>query len=328
MSDTGDEALRGFRHQPVLVERIVELFTPVPPGWVVDATVGGGGHAAALLEQHRHLRVLGLDQDEDALAAAAERLEPFGTRALLHRTRFDALERTVQDLHTTPVSGVLFDLGVSSPQLDRAHRGFSYRHDGPLDMRMDQRQGRTAAEVVNDTDEEELAGILRAFGDERYARRIARAIVAARPVHTTGELAALVRDAIPAPARRTGGHPAKRTFQAIRIAVNAELEVLPTAIDAGLAALQPGGRCAVLSYHSGEDRIVKARFRQAATGGWSGPAHLPPPSGVHPTVRLLKAGGWTPSAEEAAANPRASSARLRAVEKLAPPAPDPSQVQP
>ena len=215
----------------------------------------------------RHLRVLGLDQDEEALAAAAERLEPFGDRVVLHRTRFDALERTVHHLHTTPVSGVLFDLGVSSPQLDRAHRGFSYRHEAPLDMRMDQRQERSAADVVNDTDEQELAGLLRAFGDERYARRIARAIVAARPVRTTTELAELVRGAIPAPARRTGGHPAKRTFQAIRIAVNAELEVLPVAIDAGLAALQPGGRAAALSYHSGEDRIVKARLRHAATGG-------------------------------------------------------------
>ena len=164
-----------------MVDQIVELFTPVPPGWVVDATVGGAGHAAALLARHEHLRVLGLDQDADALAAAAERLRPFGDRALLHRTRFDSLDDIVQQLGTTPVSGVLFDLGVSSPQLDRAARGFSYRHDAPLDMRMDQRQVRTAADVVNDTDEQELAGILRAFGDERFARRIAKAIVAARP---------------------------------------------------------------------------------------------------------------------------------------------------
>jgi 16S rRNA (cytosine1402-N4)-methyltransferase len=318
VSDAGGEAASGFRHVPVLVGRIVELFAPVPPGWVVDATVGGGGHASALLEAHPHLRVLGLDQDRDALLAAAERLEPYGDRFRLHRTRFDALDDIVHQLDTTPVSGVLFDLGVSSPQLDRAERGFSYWHEAPLDMRMDQRQVRTAAAVVNDTDERDLAGLLRSFGDERYARRIARAIVAARPVATTTELAEIVRGAIPAPARRTGGHPAKRTFQAIRIAVNAELEVLGPAIDAGVAALQPGGRCAALSYHSGEDRIVKARFRHAATGGWSGPAHLPPPSGVHPTVRLLKAGSWTPPDDEISANPRASSARLRAVEKLAP----------
>jgi 16S rRNA (cytosine1402-N4)-methyltransferase len=215
------------------------------------------------------------------------------------------------------VSGVLFDLGVSSPQLDRAARGFSYRHDAPLDMRMDQGQVRSADDVVNRTDERELADILQTFGDERFARRIAKAIVAARPVATTGELAEIVRDAIPAPARRTGGHPAKRTFQAIRIAVNAELDILPGAIDSAIDVLAPGGRCAVLSYHSGEDRIVKARLRHAATGGWKGPSHLPPPSDVHPTVRLLKAGAWTPSRAESTDNPRASSARLRAAEKLA-----------
>lgn len=316
MSDAGGEAAAGFRHEPVLLERIVELFSPVPPGWVVDATVGGGGHAAAILERHAHLRVLGLDQDAEALAAAAERLRPFGERALVHRARFDALETTVQQLGTTPVSGVLFDLGVSSHQLDRAERGFSYRQDAPLDMRMDRDQPQSAADVVNDTDERELARIIADYGDERFARRIARAIVAARPVRTTGELADLVRDAIPAPARRTGGHPAKRTFQAIRIAVNAELDILPGAIDAALAALAPGGRCAVLSYHSGEDRIVKARLRHAATGGWTGPSHLPPPRDVQPTVRLLKAGAWTPSLAESTDNPRASSARLRAAEKL------------
>ena len=316
MSDADGEAASEFRHQPVLLGRIVELFAPVPPGWVVDATVGGGGHASALLEAHGHLRVLGLDQDSDALAAAEERLDPFGDRVRLHRSRFDALEPIVRELDTTPVSGVLFDLGVSSPQLDRAARGFSYRLEAPLDMRMDQRLGRTAADVVNATDEQELAGILRAYGDERYARRIAKAIVAARPVTTTTELADIVRDAIPAPARRTGGHPAKRTFQAIRIAVNEELDVLAPALDAALDVLQGGGRCAALAYHSGEDRIVKARFRHAATGGWTGPAHLPPPPGVRPTVRLLKAGSWTPGADELAANPRAASARLRAVERL------------
>lgn len=317
MSDAEAGGPEGFRHEPVLLDLIVELFAPVPPGWVVDATVGGAGHASALLEAHDHLRVLGLDQDEDALAAAARRLAPFGDRARLHHARFDALETTVQQLETTPVSGVLFDLGVSSPQLDRAERGFSYRHDAPLDMRMDRTQARSAADVVNGADERELADILQTYGDERFARRIAKAIVAARPVATTTELADIVRDAIPAPARRTGGHPAKRTFQAIRIAVNAELDVLPTAIDGAIAVLAPGGRCAALSYHSGEDRIVKARFRHAATGGWTGPSHLPPPSDVHPAVRLLKAGSWTPSRAESTANPRASSARLRAVEKLA-----------
>ena len=322
MSDDNDTTGE-FQHEPVLLDRIVELFTPVPPGWVVDATVGGAGHATAILERHQHLKVLGLDQDADALAVAAERLGSFGDRALVHRTRFDALEHTVQQLGTTPVSGVLFDLGVSSPQLDRAERGFSYRHDAPLDMRMDQGQERTASDIVNGTEERELASILKDYGDERFARRIAAAIVAARPVHTTGELAELVRDAIPAPARRKGGHPAKRTFQAIRIAVNGELEILPAAIDAAIAVLAAHGRCAVLSYHSGEDKIVKARLRHAATGGWTGPSHLPPPSDMRPTVRLLKAGSWTPSLAESTANRRASSARLRAAEKLDLDAPSP-----
>lgn len=319
MSDASGEAAGSFRHEPVLLDRIVELFAPVPPGWLIDATVGGAGHAAALLEQHPHLRVLGLDQDADALAAAEQRLRPFGDRAILQRARFDALEQIVQQHGTTPVSGVLFDLGVSSPQLDRAERGFSYWHDAPLDMRMDRDLPRTAADIVNEADERELAGILDQYGDERFARRIAAAIVAARPVRSTVELAAIVRDAIPAPARRTGGHPAKRTFQAIRIAVNSELDVLPGAIDAAISVLTPGGRCAVLSYHSGEDRIVKARLRHAATGGWRGPSHLPPPSDARPTIRLLKAGAWTPSLAESTANRRASSARLRAAEKLASP---------
>ena len=321
MSDADHDTEDGFRHAPVLLDRIVDLFAPVPPGWVVDATVGGAGHAAALLEHHPHLRVLGLDQDTDALAAAAARLAPFGDRATLLHTRFDALEHAVQQLGNDPVTGVLFDLGVSSPQLDRADRGFSYRHDAPLDMRMDRSGGRTAADVVNDTDERDLAHLLRTFGDERFANRIAKSIVAHRPVTTTGELAELVRDAIPAPARRTGGHPAKRTFQAIRIAVNEELDILPGALDQAIDALAAGGRCAVLAYHSGEDRIAKSRFRHAATGGWTGPAHLPPPDSVRPTVRLLKAGAWTADAAEQERNPRAASARLRAVERLADPPP-------
>lgn len=299
-----------------MLEPIVEIFASVPAGWVVDATVGAGGHAFGVLSRHEHLRVLGLDRDSDALAAASEVLSPFDDRVRLHHIRFDALGDAVQQMGTKPVSGVLFDLGVSSPQLDRADRGFSYRHDAPLDMRMDRSQPRSAADVVNGTDELELARILRDYGDERFARRIAAAIVAARPVAGTLQLAELVREAIPAPARRTGGHPAKRTFQAIRIAVNEEIEILPAAVDAALEVLAPGGRCAVLSYHSGEDRIVKERFRHAATGGWKGPAHLPAPDWARPTVRLLKAGGWTPPVEEIARNRRAASARLRAVEKL------------
>ena len=294
---------------------VVELFAPVPPGVVVDATVGGGGHAEALLDAHPHLMIIGLDQDPDALAAAGARLRRFGDRVTLRHTRFDGLAAVLDDLGHPQASGALFDLGVSSPQLDRAERGFSFRGEGPLDMRMDPSRPLRAADLVNEADERELAGILRALGDERHAGRIARAIVAARPLTTTTELAEVVRDAVPAPARR-GGHPARRTFQAIRIAVNEELAILPHAVDDAIDRLAAGGRCVVLAYHSGEDRIVKARFRHAATGGWTGPSHLPVPTDVVPTVRFLRRGALKPTEAEVADNPRAEAARLRAVEKL------------
>ncbi len=311
-----------FEHRPVLLDEIVELLGAVPPGIVVDATVGGGGHAAALLAAHEHLWVVGLDQDGDALAAAAEVLAPFGDRVRLRRGRFDQLADVVKELghgtHDHPISAVLFDLGVSSPQLDRPERGFSYRHDGPLDMRMDRSRARSARDVVNTYEEADLAGVLRRYGDERYAARIARAIVNARPVETTAELAAVAREAIPAPARRRGGHPATRTFQAIRIEVNDELAILAPSIDAAVDLLVPGGRVAVLAYHSGEDRIVKQRLRHAATGGCSCPPQLPCGCGARAgaSVRLLRPGGWKARAAEVAANPRAGSARLRVAEKL------------
>jgi 16S rRNA (cytosine1402-N4)-methyltransferase len=222
----------------------------------------------------------------------------------------------MEDLGHANGSAVLFDLGVSSPQFDIAERGFSYRHDGPLDMRMDRRQRRTAADVVNGYPEPELASVLRRYGDERFATRIARAIVAARPVEGTAELADLVRGAIPAAARRTGGHPARRTFQALRIEVNDELAILASSVDQAIDFLAPGGRCAVIAYHSGEDRIVKERFRHHATGGVTPPPGLPLPDDVEPAVRLVRGVPKTPSASELAANPRAESARLRVVEKL------------
>ena len=307
-----------FAHESVLLDRVLELFAPVPAGTVVDATLGGAGHAAALLEARADLRVLGLDQDPDALAAAQVRLAPFGSRATATHARFDRLASVVaaSGAAIQPIVGVLFDLGVSSPQFDRPERGFSYRNDAPLDMRMDTTGGRTAADLVNDLDERELAAILRRNADERFASRIARAIVAARPLTSTTELAAVVVEAIPAPARRTGGHPAKRTFQALRIAVNDELGVLEPALDAALDVVAPGGRVLAISFHSGEDRIVKARFRRADDGGCTCPPGLPCGCGAVPEARLLKRGGWTPSAAEVAANPRAASARLRAVEKL------------
>jgi len=306
-------------HLPVMVDEIVELFRPVPAGPVIDATVGAGGHARALLDATGHLEVIGLDRDADALAEAAGALAPFGDRAVLRQARFDRMTAMVAELGLDAVSGVLFDLGVSSMQLDRSERGFSYRADGPLDMRMDPGQDTTAADVVNGYPEAQLAGVLHRFGGERFSRRIAAAIVAARPLDGTAALAEVIRTAIPAPARRRGGHPAKRSFQALRIEVNGELAVLPAALDQALALLAPGGRCAVLAYHSGEDRIVKARFVDADTGGCRCPPGLPCGCGAVPEARLLWRGARRPTPEEIARNRRAESARLRAVEKVAGP---------
>jgi 16S rRNA (cytosine1402-N4)-methyltransferase len=329
-------------HEPVMVEEVVDLLRPIPAGIVVDATVGLGGHARALLGALDQVRLVGLDQDADALAAARQALAEFGDRATLVQARFDHLadvlthlladvvadvvkevggegaqqDHLPQDPGKGGVSGVLFDLGVSSPQLDRAERGFGYRADGPLDMRMDRRQAKTAADVVNTYDEARLAGVIARYGEERHARRVARAIVAARPVRTTAALADLVRNAIPAPARRRGGHPARRTFQALRIEVNDELDVLPRGLDQAIDALAPGGRIAVLAYHSGEDRIVKERFRTGATGGCTCPPGLPCVCGARPTLRLLTRGARRPTPIEVARNHRAESARLRAAEKL------------
>ena len=306
----------GFEHRPVMVDEIVDLFTPVPRGPVVDATVGGGGHARAILDAHPHLSVIGIDRDADALAAAAENLAAHADRVRLEHARFDALPQVVDAAGAESISGALFDLGVSSPQFDRPERGFSYRGDGPLDMRMDRDDPRTAADVVNGYDEAELTKLFAASGENRFARRIARAVVAARPIETTGQLAEVVRDAIPAATRRTGGHPARKVFQALRIEVNHELDVLGPALDAAIDLLVPGGRVATLAYHSGEDRLVKDRFLSASTGDCVCPPTLPCVCGARPTVRLLTRGARKPSAAEVAANPRAESARLRAVEKL------------
>lgn len=306
-----------FRHEPVMLGEIATLFADVPAGWLVDMTLGGAGHARRLLDDRPDCRLLGLDRDLDALAAARQVLAPYGDRAVTRHARFDHLADVMTDLAIDQVSGVLFDLGVSSFQLDEATRGFSYRNDGPLDMRMDATAAWTASDVVNGYSEGDLARVLADHGDERFARRIAGAIVAARPIESTGQLAEIVRAAIPAAARRHGGHPAKRTFQAIRIEVNRELDVLPTALDAAIEATAPGGKVAVLTYHSGEDRIVKERFRRAATGGCGCPAGLPCVCQAVRTVRIVRPEKRSPSAAELDRNSRASSATLRAVEKLA-----------
>jgi 16S rRNA (cytosine1402-N4)-methyltransferase len=307
-----------FSHRPVMLDEIVKVFASVPPGWVLDATLGGAGHATALLEAHPHLRILGLDRDGDALAVASARLAVHGDRAATAHVRFDHLDHAMEALSVDHLSGVLFDLGVSSPQLDRTERGFSYRHEAPLDMRMDQREPWAASDIVNGYDESQLAQALRRHGDERFAVRIARAIVAARPVETTTQLAEIVVAAIPAAARRTGGHPAKRTFQAIRIELNRELEVLPAALDLAIERTVEGGRIAVLSYHSGEDRIVKQRMRFAETGGCVCPPELPCVCDAVQTVRVVRGIPKTPSEAERTTNPRARSARLRVVERVAP----------
>ena len=311
----------GTYHLPVMCREVVEVLAEVPDGVVVDATVGGGGHAEALLARAPHLRLIGLDRDPDALRAASERLTGFGDRVALRHARFDALGGVLDEIGQPRVSACLFDLGVSSAQLDRPERGFSYRLDGPLDMRMDPATDVTAADIVNHTDERSLASILRRNADERQGRRIAAAIVARRPFATTAQLARAVAEAVPAPARRRF-HPARRTFQALRIEVNRELEILEAALTEGIDRLVGRGRCAVLSYHSGEDRIVKSVFRRCA--GESPPPRpgLPPAPGSEATVRLLGRRARTPTESEKAANHRASAARLRAAERLCPAAED------
>jgi 16S rRNA (cytosine1402-N4)-methyltransferase len=315
---------QAFEHESVMTTEVVELFSPVPPGLIVDATLGGGGHAAALLEADAGHSILGIDRDPAAIVAAGETLAPFGSRAIVRRSRFDVLDEIVGELREGSssvlgdegVSGVLFDLGVSSPQLDVDVRGFSYRRDAKLDMRMDPTSGRTAADVVNDYDEDALVSIFQDNGEGRFARRIARAIVAARPLETTGQLADVVRQAIPAATRRTGGHPARRVFQAIRIAVNEELQQLESALGEALELLRPGGRCVVISYHSGEDRLVKSFFTRMATDDCHCPPGLPCVCGADPQFRLVARGARRPTEDEVRRNRRAEAARLRVIERL------------
>jgi 16S rRNA (cytosine1402-N4)-methyltransferase len=301
-----------FDHIPVLRDEVVSLFAAVPPGVVVDATVGGGGHAASLLEAYPSMRVLGLDRDPFALEAAAQRLSSFGDRVSLIRSSFSALESVIEEAEAAPVSGVLLDLGVSSPQLDQAGRGFSYRGDGPLDMRMDPASSVTAADLVNGLSEDALARLFRENGEGRLSGRIARAVVGARPLTTTGQLAEVVSSAVPQAARRRG-HPARRVFQALRIEVNDEQNELRATLPAALSNLAVGGVLAVISYHSGEDRLVKQTFADAASGGCECPPGLPCVCGAVVRHRLVFRGARKASASEVDANPRAEAARLRAI---------------
>jgi 16S rRNA (cytosine1402-N4)-methyltransferase len=286
-------------HLPVMVDRVLALFAPAldPPGAVlVDATLGRAGHARALLAAHPGLALVGLDTDADAIAESGRLLAPYGDRVTLAHAVYDQIADVLARQGVARVQGVLFDLGVSSPQLDEPGRGFAYSYDAPLDMRMDQGQALTAAEVLN----------------TYPAARLARS---AGPLTSTGQLNEIIRDSIPAPARRSGGHPAKRTFQALRIEVNAELDVLARALPAALDALAVGGRIVVLAYHSLEDRAVKRALTARAVD--TTPPGLPVPlAEASPQFRLLTRGAERPSSAEVAANPRAASARLRAAERI------------
>jgi 16S rRNA (cytosine1402-N4)-methyltransferase len=310
-------------HVPVLLERVTELLAPAcsaEGAVLVDATLGLAGHALAMLDAHPGLRLIGLDRDPEARAEAGRRIAAAGhsDRATLVPAVFDELPDVLARLGIDEVQGVLFDLGVSSLQLDRPERGFSYSVDAPLDMRMDPSAPRTAADVVNTYPAAELTRVLRVYGEERFAARIVKAIDrerARQPFTSTARLAELVRESIPAATRRTGGHPAKRTFQALRIEVNDELGALTRALPAAIDALAVGGRLAVITFHSLEDRIVKQTLAAAATDRT--PPDLPVPLPEYgPVLRLLTRGGEAAGDAETAANPRAASARVRAAERI------------
>lgn len=314
------------RHVPVLLDRVVALVAPaldradLETTVYVDATLGLGGHSEAVLDACPRAHLVGIDRDPHALERAERRLERFSGRTSFVHAVYDDVPDVLDGLGLDAADAVLFDLGVSSMQLDVRERGFAYAEDAPLDMRMDDSTGPTAADVLNTYPVGELTRVIKTYGEERFARRIAEAVVRERerePFTRSARLVELVRDAIPAPARRTGGHPAKRTFQALRIEVNDELAVLRRAIPAALDAIRVGGRVVVMSYHSLEDRLVKQAFVERTR------SHVPPdlpfvPEGQEPELRLLTRGAEKASEDEIAENPRAASARLRAVERVRP----------
>jgi len=319
-----------------MVDRCIGLLRPRPDGVYLDATIGLGGHSERILQASAPGgRVIGLDRDPAALALARERLAWAGERLVTVAASFADLAEVTADLGVERLDGVLYDLGVSSLQLDEPERGFSYRVDASLDMRMDTSGGITAAEVLATYPRAELTRVFRVYGEERFASRIARFVDHARrraPIRTTGELVDLIKAAIPAAARRTGPHPARRVCQALRIEVNSELTALADSLPQAIELLAPGGRVVVLSYHSLEDRIAKRTFVAAATGRGEGFPHLAPPvpergrSLLAPRIAILTRRPETPGADEVAANPRAESAKLRAAEKLPPS--DPAGGQP
>jgi len=315
--------MTGPSHVPVLLDRVVALVAPPlqePGSVLVDATLGLGGHTEAVLTRCPNAHVIGIDRDTHALEMAGRRLEQFAGRTTFVHAVYDEIPEVLAELGHEHVDGVLFDLGVSSMQLDVRERGFAYAEDAPLDMRMNDTAGQTAADVLNTYPAGELARILKTYGEERFARRIAESIVRERerePFTRSARLVELIRDAIPAPARRTGGHPAKRTFQALRIEVNDELSVLRRALPGAIGAIGVGGRVVVMSYHSLEDRLVKQAFIEHTR------SDVPPdmpfvPEGHEPALRLVTRGSEKASAAEIEENPRAASVRLRAVERVHP----------
>jgi 16S rRNA (cytosine1402-N4)-methyltransferase len=311
----------GSGHRPVLTDRVLALLGPAldrPGAVVLDGTLGRAGHALALLREHPGVSLIGVDTDPAAIEASRARLAAYATRVTLVHAVYDQIPAILARLGLPSVQGVLLDLGVSSPQLDDRDRGFAYSYDAPLDMRMDTGGPLTAADVVNTYSAADLARVLRDYGEERFARRIADAVVRARaaaPFHSTLQLTEIIRDSIPAPARRRGGNPAKRTFQALRIEVNGELDALARALPAALDALAVGGRIAVLAYHSLEDRLVKKALTDRSADTTPPGLPVPLPS-AQPEFRLLTRGAEKPSAAETEAHPRAASARLRAAERI------------
>ena len=322
------ESERGKQmHIPVALERCIDLLTPSieraissrGESVVVDATLGLGGHSRALLERFPQLTIIGLDRDLSAIAIAKVNTKEFADRITIVHSVYDQMDSVLHDLGLDYVDGILFDLGVSSMQLDESERGFAYSQEAPLDMRMDQSQGMSALDVLTTYDRSSLIRILRQYGEEKFAPRIADNIIAARTagtLQTTTQLADLVKESIPAPARRTGGNPAKRTFQALRIEVNGELEVLERAIPAALELIRPGGRVVSMAYQSLEDKVVKREFMRLtqSTTPRGLPVELP---SDRPSYVLVFAGSEAASDLEISENPRAASMRLRAIERLA-----------
>ncbi len=309
-----------FAHTPIMVDEVLALLRPERGGTFVDGTLGGGGHAEAVLQRlPQGSRLFGIDRDKDAIEAAQSRLKPFSDRFLAIRGNFFDIKTLLKTAGVTHIDGILLDLGVSSYQLDKPERGFSYQHEAPLDMRMDDTSPLTAYEVVNAYPLERLQRVIWEYGEERFAARIAARIVREReraPIETTTQLAETIKQAIPAANRRTGPHPARRTFQALRIEVNGELEGLGQALNDAHDLLNPGGRMCVITFHSLEDRIVKKAFQS-----WENPCICPPKSpvcvcGRKPTARLITRKPLVPSEEELERNPRARSAKLRGIERI------------